>query len=53
LFISVAEQALKPGGWLLLVTKFPNWFEERLGAGLSDWQARKIGHYVVVAGKRR
>jgi 16S rRNA G1207 methylase RsmC len=53
LFISVAERALTPGGLLLLVTKFPNWFEERLGAGFSDVQTRKFGHYVVVAGKHR
>jgi len=53
LFVAIAERALTPGGWLLLVTKFPGWFEERLGAGFSDVQARQIGHYVVVAGKRR
>ena len=53
LFVVVAERALTPSGWLLLVTKFPKWFEERLDAGFSDLQARQVGHYVVVAGKRR
>jgi 16S rRNA G1207 methylase RsmC len=53
LFVAIAERSLTPGGLLLLVTKFPNWFEERLSAGFKEVQSQKIGHYVVVAGKRR
>jgi 16S rRNA G1207 methylase RsmC len=52
LFVAAAERALAPGGRLLVVTKLPEWFEERLRQSFAEVRTGQVGHYVVVAGRR-
>jgi 16S rRNA (guanine1207-N2)-methyltransferase len=47
-FVQTAEIALKPGGQLLLVTKAPDWYEERLAGTWRHVKVTPSKQYFVV-----
>jgi 16S rRNA (guanine1207-N2)-methyltransferase len=51
-FVTIAHRALRPGGRLLVVTKTPQWFVEKLAAQFRDVEDREVGRYRVVSGVR-
>lgn len=53
LFISIAQQALKPGGTLQVVTKTPDWYFEHLPPQFLDVAATATKSYVVVTAHKR
>ncbi|MBL9090410.1 MAG: methyltransferase [Planctomycetaceae bacterium] len=53
LFAASAYDALRPGGRLWMVTKFPDWYLANLPTRFADVEARELKGYVVVAGRRR
>lgn len=52
LFLDAARRALKPGGEVLVVTKTPAWFEERMPALFVDVRGEAVKEYFVVRGRR-
>jgi 16S rRNA (guanine1207-N2)-methyltransferase len=53
LFVEAARRALAPGGTLLVVTKQPAWFLERLPAQWDAVAREEVKHYHVVEAVRR
>ena len=53
LFAEAAFGALRPGGRLTFVTKFPTWYLERLPARFEAVEAVPIKGYHIVRGRRR
>jgi 16S rRNA (guanine1207-N2)-methyltransferase len=53
LFLKIAQRALAPGGLLLVVTKTPQWYLQRLGQPMADVREQKVGHYCVVTAEQR
>ena len=52
LFLRTAAKALKPGGRLLVVTKRPEWYLERLQSEYVELDSVEIKRYAVVRGQR-
>lgn len=50
IFLQGARQALKPGGTVLIVSKSPAWFEERMGELFDEVVPHPHKAYTVVAG---
>ena len=49
-FLQTACRALKPGGQVLIVTKTPHWFEERMPELFDDVQRETGLHYSICRG---
>lgn len=52
-FVNTALAFLEPGGQLLLVTKFPDWYAAHLPARFAAAQIEPAGSYFVVRGRAR
>ena len=52
IFITTATRALRPGGELLVVTKRPDWYLERLADGFIEIESLEARNYVVLRAKR-
>jgi 16S rRNA (guanine1207-N2)-methyltransferase len=48
LFIATATKALRPGGQLLVVTKRPDWYLERLANDFIEIESSEVRRYHVV-----
>ena len=53
LFLETGHIALKPKGKILVVTKTPNWFLERMPLWYSDVQVAEVNDYWIVSGRKR
>lgn len=53
LFLDTAHRALKPKSKVLIVTKTPNWFVERMPLWYGDVEVAEAKDYWIVSGKRR
>jgi 16S rRNA (guanine1207-N2)-methyltransferase len=54
IFLQAALRALKPGGQVLIVTKTPHWFEERMPQLFDDVQSTVAkNYYIVFSGRQR
>jgi 16S rRNA (guanine1207-N2)-methyltransferase len=53
LFLDTAHRALKARSKVLIVTKTPNWFAERMPLWYTDVDVAEAGAYWIVSGKRR
>ena len=53
LFLDTAHRALKPKGQVLIVTKTPNWFIERMPLWYADTEVKEANDYWIVSGKKR
>lgn len=53
IFLYGAQQALKPGGKVLIVTKSPSWFQERMGELFENVGQHPHKTYTVMSGVRR
>lgn len=53
LFITAAFDALRPGGRLTFVTKFPDWYFENLPAGFTAVRSEPVKGYHLVRALRR
>lgn len=53
IFVSTAAKGLRVGGELLVVTKRPDWYQERLPADFDVLETREVRRYYVVRGRRR
>ena len=53
LFLDTAHRALKPKSKILIVTKTPNWFVERMPLWYADVEVGEANAYWIVSGKKR
>ena len=53
LFLDTAHRALKPKAKVLIVTKTPNWFVERMPLWYADVEVAEHNDYWIVTGKKR
>lgn len=53
LFLDTAHRALKPKAKILIVTKTPNWFVERMPLWYADVEVAEATGYWIVSGKKR
>jgi 16S rRNA G1207 methylase RsmC len=53
LFVKIAVCALRKNGWLLIVTKTPQWYVEHLPEEFNEVMTQPAGNYVVVTTRRR
>jgi 16S rRNA (guanine1207-N2)-methyltransferase len=53
LFVATATRALRTGGQLLVVTKQPDWYFERLQTDFRNLEALELKRYIVVRARRR
>ena len=53
LFLDTAHRALKPRSKVLVVTKTPNWFVERMPLWYADVEVAEAKDYWIVSGKKR
>jgi 16S rRNA (guanine1207-N2)-methyltransferase len=53
IFLQAALRALKPGGQVLIVTKTPHWFEERMPQLFDDVRVDESKGYVVLSARQR
>lgn len=53
LFLDTAHRALKPKAKVLIVTKTPNWFLERMPLWYADVEVAEANDYWIVTGKKR
>jgi 16S rRNA (guanine1207-N2)-methyltransferase len=53
LFVEMAYRALSPGGKLLVVTKMPDWYLERLPPRFTDLTATAGKSYCVLQASKR
>ena len=53
LFLDTAHRALKPRSKVLIVTKTPNWFVERMPLWYADVEVAEANDYWIVTGKKR
>ena len=53
LFLDTAHRALKPKAKILIVTKTPNWFVERMPLWYADVEVAEANDYWIVSGRRR
>ena len=53
LFLDTAHRALKPKAKILIVTKTPNWFVERMPLWYADVEVAEHNDYWIVTGKKR
>lgn len=53
LFLDTAHRALKPKAKVLIVTKTPNWFLERMPLWYGDVEVAEANDYWIVTGKKR
>lgn len=51
LFVDSAAAALVPGGYLYLVTKHPQWYQENLFPGWRDIRIQPSGQYYIVTAR--
>lgn len=51
-FLTTAYRALRPGGALLMVTKHPAWYEQRMPELLEDVELIPSGNYHVACGRK-
>jgi 16S rRNA G1207 methylase RsmC len=51
-FLTAAHQSLRPGGTLLLVTKFPDWHREHMPAWFADVTLTERRGYCLFQGIR-
>jgi len=51
LFLDAAKRALKPGGRLYLVTKFPQWYDENLLRWFQQAEIKAVGRYHVITAR--
>jgi len=53
LFLDTAHRALKPKSKVLIVTKTPNWFVERMPLWYADVEVAEANDYWIVTGRKR
>jgi len=53
LFLDTAHRALKPKAKVLIVTKTPNWFVERMPLWYADVEVAEANDYWIVTGRKR
>ena len=53
LFLDTAHRALKPKAKVLIVTKTPNWFVERMPLWYGDVEVAEANDYWIVSGRKR
>jgi len=53
LFLDTGHRALKPKSKILIVTKTPNWFVERMPLWYGDVEVAEANDYWIVSGKKR
>lgn len=53
LFLDTAHRALKPRSKVLIVTKTPNWFVERMPLWYGDVEVAEANDYWIVTGRKR
>ncbi len=53
LFLDTAHRALKPRAKVLIVTKTPNWFVERMPLWYADVEVAEANDYWIVTGRKR
>ena len=53
LFLDTAHRALKPKSKVLIVTKTPNWFVERMPLWYADVEVGEVNGYWIVTGRKR
>ena len=53
LFLDTAHRALKPRAKVMVVTKTPNWFVERMPLWYGDVEVAEANDYWIVTGKKR
>ena len=53
LFLDTAHRALKPKCKVLIVTKTPNWFVERMPLWYADVEVGEVNGYWIVTGRKR
>lgn len=53
LFLDTGHRALKPKAKILVVTKTPNWFVERMPLWYADVEVTEAHDYWIVTGKKR
>lgn len=53
LFLDTAHRALKPRAKVLVVTKTPNWFVERMPLWYGDVEVAEANDYWIVSGRKR
>lgn len=53
IFLEAAQRLLSPGGQVRMVTKTPQWFEERMPVLFDDIESRPSRAYHLVSGRQR
>ncbi len=53
LFLDTAHRALKPKAKVMIVTKTPNWFVERMPLWYADVEVAEANDYWIVTGRKR